>query len=279
MHIISKEKHIGQVFTPDYLVCEMLDYVGYLNKSDILDKHIIDNSCGNGAFLLQITERYIQTAINNNLSKERIIKGLETFIHGIDNDSVAIENCIINLNNLVSNYGFENVNWDIRNDNTLKVKDYDGKMDFVVGNPPYVRVHNLENNYDEVKQFKFAEGGMTDLYLVFFEIGFNMLNHTGKLCYITPSSWLNSLAAKNLRSYIMQYRNLLALIDLEHFQPFDKITTYTLISLFSKSIEIEKIDYYTFNSNTLKREFIDELSYEDMEDLANYILTRDFNRC
>jgi adenine-specific DNA-methyltransferase len=279
MHIISKEKHIGQVFTPDYLVCEMLDYVGYLNKSDILDKHIIDNSCGNGAFLLQITERYIQTAINNNLSKERIIKGLETFIHGIDNDSVAIENCIINLNNLVSNYGFENVNWDIRNDNTLKVKDYDGKMDFVVGNPPYVRVHNLENNYDEVKQFKFAEGGMTDLYLVFFEIGFNMLNHTGKLCYITPSSWLNSLAAKNLRSYIMQYRNLLALIDLEHFQPFDKITTYTLISLFSKSIEIEKIDYYTFNSNTLKREFIDELSYEDILIDTNFYISKKENLC
>ena len=25
----SREKHIGQVFTPDYIVCSMLDYTDY----------------------------------------------------------------------------------------------------------------------------------------------------------------------------------------------------------------------------------------------------------
>lgn len=279
MHNNSKEKYIGQVFTPDFIVCEMLDYADYLVGNDILDKHIIDNSCGNGAFLLQIVERYIQSGLNSKISNNSIIKGLETFIHGIDNDNFAIESCVENLNNLVATYGFENINWDIHHNNTLKVKDYDGKMDFVVGNPPYVRVHNLENTYDEVKQFKFAEGGMTDLYLVFFEIGFNMLNERGKLCYITPSSWLNSLAAKNMRSHIIQYKNLLALIDLEHFQPFDKITTYTLISLFTKNIETEKFNYYTFNPTTLKRELVDELSYEDILIDTNFYISKKENLC
>lgn len=277
MHSNSKEKQIGQVFTPEYIVCEMLDYVDYTIENDILDKHIIDNSCGNGAFLIQIAKRYIQSSINKNLTKEKIIQGLETFIHGIDNDIVAIENCITNLNNLVLNYGFENINWDIRNDNTLKVKDYDGKMDFVVGNPPYVRVHNLEDTYNDVKQFKFADGGMTDLYLVFFEIGFNMLNNSGKLCYITPSSWLNSLAAKKLRCHIAEHQNLVALIDLEHFQAFDKITTYTLISVFSKNVQSEKFDYYTFNSEKLKREFVDRLSYDDVLIDSYFYLTKKEN--
>ena len=68
----------------------------------------------------------------------------------------------------------ENVGWDLLNTNALSVTRYDGQMDFVVGNPPYVRVHNLEEDYDEVKSFRFAEGGMTDLYLAFYELGLRL---------------------------------------------------------------------------------------------------------
>lgn len=164
----SREKHIGQVFTPDFIVSEMLDYANYKVDSDILDKHIIDNSCGDGAFLIQIVRTYIQTAINSNRSASDIIEGLETYVHGIDNDEIAIANCLANLNALSSEYGLSGIKWDVRHNNTLKVSDYDGMMDFVVGNPPYVRVHNLDDAYSDVKQYKFADGGMTDLYLVFY---------------------------------------------------------------------------------------------------------------
>jgi adenine-specific DNA-methyltransferase len=62
-------------------------------------------------------------------------------------------------------------------------------MDFVVGNPPYVRVHNLGNYYELVKKFSFSQAGMTDLFIVFFEVGLNMLNNNGKMCYISPTSY------------------------------------------------------------------------------------------
>ena len=79
------------------------------------------------------------------------------------------------------------------------------------------------------KKFKFAEDGMTDLFIVFFEIGFNMLAKGGLMCLITPSSWLSSLAGTNLRKTYQTHQNLSGVIDLEHFQPFEA-TTYTLIS-------------------------------------------------
>ena len=270
-----KEKHTGQVFTPDYIVCEMLNYANYTLCSDILNKHIIENSCGDGAFLIQIVKRYIQSALQNNLTKKEIVGGLEKYIHGIDNDKIAIENCINNLNEIVAEYELTEIKWDIHHNDTLKTKDYDGKMDFVVGNPPYVRVHNLESTYNDVKRFKFAEGGMTDLYLVFFEIGFNMLNKDGIMCYITPSSWLSSVAAKNLRSYISEHKNLVSIVDLGHFQPFNGITTYTMISTFSKSRKCDEFDYYSFNGNTQQREFVDKLSYENISiDSYFYIANR-----
>ncbi len=260
----KREKHIGQVFTPEYIVRQMLDYAGYTSNDKILRKNIIDNSCGNGAFLVQVVERYILCALNNSYSQEEIKHDLQTYIHGIDNDATAIKDCLDRLNAIAIKYHLSDVAWDIAQKDALTVQDYDKRMDYVVGNPPYVRVHNLKQTYDAVKTFKFAQGGMTDLYLVFFEIGFQMLNENGVMCYITPSSWLHSVAAANMRNYILQRKNLVSLTDLGHFQPFNGITAYTLISLFSNKVCSKEFDYYTFDTKSLKRTFVSTLSYDDV---------------
>lgn len=46
------KKHSGQVFTPDYLVRDILDTAGYSGPS-VLRRHFMDNSCGDGAFLVE----------------------------------------------------------------------------------------------------------------------------------------------------------------------------------------------------------------------------------
>lgn len=50
VHNIDKVKHSGQVFTPDYLVGNILDCSEYSGQR-ILRRHVIDNSCGDGAFI------------------------------------------------------------------------------------------------------------------------------------------------------------------------------------------------------------------------------------
>ena len=81
----TKTKKIGQVFTPQYIVEEILNYAGYTSTT-IIDKHIIDNSCGDGAFLKVIVSRYCQESINSGTPINKIKKGLEKYIHGIDVD-------------------------------------------------------------------------------------------------------------------------------------------------------------------------------------------------
>lgn len=136
-------------------------------------------------------------------------------------------------------------------------------MDYVVGNPPYVRVHNLDDSYTNVKKFNFAQNGMTDLYIVFFEVGFSMLNDNGKMCLISPSSFLNSLAGVNLRKYIKEKQNLVEIIDLEHFQPFEKITTYTVISLFNKK-KNSYVKYYRYDIGKRDKYKLVKINYDDL---------------
>lgn len=170
------KKH-GRVYTPDYIVSLILDFGGY-NTAEILHKHVIDNSCGDGAFLVEIANRYCSFFLQQKSDLSILKYELEIYIHGIELDETECEKCKNNLNKVAEKFGINSVKWDILNADTLTVDHFNEKMDYVFGNPPYVRVHNLESSYDAVKKFKFAEDGMTDLFIVFFEIGFKMLAET-----------------------------------------------------------------------------------------------------
>lgn len=178
-HAMKKAKHIGQVFTPTYLVQDILDSSGYTADADIVGKHVIDNSCGDGAFLDEVVRRYAARFLSRNADGRTLSRHLSEYVHGIEIDPIAHAACIRRLNGLAEEFDLRGVSWDIRNADALTVRDYDGRMDYVVGNPPYVRVHNLAENFGKVKSFNFCKGGMTDLYLVFYEIGLRMLSDVG----------------------------------------------------------------------------------------------------
>ena len=225
---MGKKKKDGKIFTPKEIVNDMLYdtlWPWYIN----MQKHIVDNSCGDGAFLCEIARRYCIELNGHDLGlvKER----LETYIHGIELDATEYEKCLKNLDAVVREFGITGVKWDIQNRDALSCHDYDGKMDYVIGNPPYIRTHDLEC---DLSGYSFADSGMKDIYLAFYELGFRMLKEGGSMCYIAPSSWFTSLAGKNMRDYIMKTRCLISIKDFGHTQVFDKATTYVAICVFRK---------------------------------------------
>jgi hypothetical protein len=62
---MAKHKILGQVFTPNWIITEILDLVGY-NNENIIDKYILEPSSGDGAFLLEIVKRYINSYLQNS---------------------------------------------------------------------------------------------------------------------------------------------------------------------------------------------------------------------
>ena len=96
-----KIKDFGQVFTPLEIVNDILDASGYKGEY-ILKKYVIDNSCGDGAFLVAILNRYIEAykAKHNNLTG--IEEELREYIHGIEIDPNIYEACLENVNNFVN---------------------------------------------------------------------------------------------------------------------------------------------------------------------------------
>lgn len=78
MHTVNLIKNSGQVFTPDFWVVKMLDLCGYCGGG-ILQKHVIDNSCGDGAFLCEAVSRYCEVFLNKNGDINKLKLELETF--------------------------------------------------------------------------------------------------------------------------------------------------------------------------------------------------------
>ena len=240
-------KDKGQIFTPSYIVNHLLDLSGYKVGKKILRKHIIDNSCGNGAILSEVVDRYCQSYMFWNENVLNLKDELEQYIHGIDIDDNLVNDCISTLNNICSNYGVFDIQWDIKQGNALTETRFNKRMDFVIGNPPYVRTHNLNQSYDMVKNFMFTQDGASDLYLTFFELGINMLNKTGRLCYITPSSWTTSKTGKIMRTYFKNNKLIKRIVDMESHEIFDNVSVYTMITLLDKSHNDNTFSYYRYN--------------------------------
>lgn len=258
---ISNKKSIGRFYTPEFIVKNILDMSGYFGVG-IVKKHVMENSCGDGAFLVEIVTRYCESAKQAGLSNDEIAQDLSLYVHGIEIDEAECKKCIRNLNAVAQSYDISDVKWDIRCADAMDVNDYDGKMDFVLGNPPYVRVHNVGDSFDKVKQFSFARSGMTDFFIVFYEIGIKMLNSSGVLGYITPSSFFNSIAGGTLRKHLIENNLIDKIIDLKHFQAFDT-TTYSTIVILKKTRETNDTLYYQFDENDQTPYYVDRLTPDD----------------
>ena len=233
--------HNEQIFTPYWVVDLILDKIGYIGKN-IRKKHIIDNSCGDGAFLCRIVNRYVDYCCSIGVSYEEIAEEIATYIHGIEIDEDLLYKCIEKLRL----YEHDKIREMLKHQHlhsrvhlvlgdALQIDDFDNKMDFVVGNPPYCKVHDLKEKYDIVKQYSFTQEGMTDLYLAFFEKGLKMLKSNGVLAYITPNSWMTSKAGREFRNYLYNTKSLDYILQFGSEKVFSNATTFTNITIIDKN--------------------------------------------
>jgi adenine-specific DNA-methyltransferase len=129
---------MGQVFTPHYIVSEMLDKIGFYNDN-VLKKNILEPSFGDGQFLVEIVKRIIQEGNKNNLTDSEITDIIVNNVFGFEFDKDLYEIGIKRIKELLSNNKIK-YNGDfpnLHNGDTIKLYSlYENKLDFVIGNPP-----------------------------------------------------------------------------------------------------------------------------------------------
>ena len=112
----------------------------------------------------------------------------------------------------------------------LVVKNY-MTYDYVVGNPPYVRIQNLPDQQKSVlDQLYESATGNYDLYCPFYERGLDWLEEgTGKLGYITPNQFMVTDYGEGLRGVFRREAALDEVYDFRDSGVFKDATNYPAI--------------------------------------------------
>lgn len=232
---MSKSKTMGQVFTPAHIVEFMLDNIGYTAHGEILNKTIYEPSFGQGVFLFHIVDRLIGRAAAGNVPLVVVSELLNINIHGVELDEALYKETVASLNAHVQSKGIAPPQWDnlIQADalGHYPVKPFD----FIVGNPPYIRTHNLTDEMREnMERFAITATGTPDMYVTFMEYGLSVLKPGGKLSYIVPNSWLKNTSQKVFREHVFGERLVESVHDFMSEKVFSTVGTYTAVVVLSE---------------------------------------------
>ena len=115
-------------------------------------------------------------------------------------------------------------------------------FDIVIGNPPYIQLQSDGGKLAQLYEFDnyatFARTG--DIYCLFYERGWQLLNKNGHLCYITSNKWMRAGYGESTRKFFANKTNPMLLIDFAGVKIFENATVDTNILLFAKSINQHK---------------------------------------
>jgi len=126
-----------------------------------------------------------------------------------------------------------------------------GGFDVVMGNPPYLRIQGLQENYGDqieyfVSKYKSAVNRF-DLYLLFIERVFELLQKNGYLGFICPHKFINSDFGSGLRGVLIKNSALEKFISFGNNLIFEQASTYTGLLFLHKSAS-ETFKYYEFDN-------------------------------
>lgn len=112
-----------------------------------------------------------------------------------------------------------------------------GGFDAIVGNPPYVRIQNMQKySPEEIKYYQALDSRYTvakkatiDKFFVFIQRAIELLNPTGFLGYIVPHKFFITIGGKELRKLITDKHLISKIIHFGVTQVFPERSTYTAI--------------------------------------------------
>lgn len=245
----DKIKELGQIFTPNRVVKQILTEIEYNNKN-IIGKYLFEPSFGDGAFLEEIVSTYVKICLEEGLDTPTIIEHLNEYICGVEIDNSLFNKTINKLNKLIHFLLGVHIEWNgLKCDNILNypININKRKFDYVVGNPPYVSIHNIKPELKETIKNNnitfFEKSG--NLFIVFFEIGIELLNDNGVLGYITPNSYLFNQSFSRFRKYLKKEKLINKIIDFKSEKIFENVSAYTAITIIRKDVVNNNIIYQT----------------------------------
>lgn len=254
-------KNNGVVFT-DRKICDMI-----INKLEPKITDIIcEPSVGKGIFIFSLLEYFKNNNHTIDELKKFIVENL--YCYDINQDFIDdFKSLLLEYFNNEIDLSKSNI---ICGDFLLSNKTYD----IIFGNPPYVRIQNLDEKYKISlrNQLKSMSMGNVDLYYAFIE---KSLKHSKKIGFIIPNSFIKNKSGLFLREMLKDRLNYI--YDFKVKRVWKNISSYTSIIIcnepttslvyedINNKLSIDKIDLnddkWIFNKVERSENNLEDLIY------------------
>jgi len=233
----SEADERGAIFTRKEVVEFMLDLAGYEPSKPLYRMRLLEPSFGGGEFLLTAVGRLMSAF---KASDARI--DLADCIRAIELHSNTFEATKSRLAALLAEYGFGELEqtrlisaWLISGDFLLQPMQ--GRFDFVVGNPPYVRQELIPTALlAQYRKLYSTLYDRADLYVPFIERSLSLLADGGQLAFICADRWTKNKYGGPLRAMVSEGFHLRAYVNMVDARAFDSdVIAYPAITLIEKA--------------------------------------------
>jgi hypothetical protein len=224
----------GAVYTRRWVVDLLLDLSGYVPEANLVDSVAVEPAAGHGSFLEGMISRLMESCKRQG----RVIEECKGSIIAYEVDPASAERAYRAARDVLVKNGisYEQAErlakaW-IRCSDYL-MSDWETKADFVIGNPPYVRLEDMpESSAATYRHVYGTMRGRADLYVAFFEAALRQLKPSAVCGFICADRWMRNQYGAELRKLITSEYAVDFVIEMHDANAFvDEVDAYPAITI------------------------------------------------
>jgi hypothetical protein len=225
----------GVVYTKSWVVDLLLDLAGYNAQANLVDDLAVEPAAGEGAFLVAMAQRLVASCLRQG----RPLSDCKSSLIAYELDDASAETARQAVADALRGTGVgtaaaENLaaGW-IRTGDYLVDAARLPQADFVIGNPPYVRLEDIPAEAANLyRQIYPTMRGRADLYVAFFEAGLRQLKKGGVCGFICADRWMLNQYGAELRRLVTGGFGVETIVEMHNADAFhDEVSAYPAITI------------------------------------------------
>ena len=252
----------GVVYTKRWVVELLLDLAGYRSEANLVDTVAVEPAAGDGAFLGPMIERLVDSCQR----LERPLSDCKSALIAYELDDVSAERTRGLAASILMKHGLNCQPAKSLAGEWVKTGNYlldatEVEADFVIGNPPYVRLENIPEEIATIYRDAYPTmRGRADLYIAFFEAALRQLKAGGTCAFICSDRWMRNQYGAELRELVTSAYAVDVVIEMHNADAFrDEVDAYPAITVIrhqrqrsaivaSAGPEVEKVPAQTLSA-------------------------------
>lgn len=228
----------GVIYTKPWMVALLLDLAGYTADRDLARLVAVEPSAGDGAFLEEMVRRLVAACRNHGTPLAEASGAICAF----EIDADAVGRAMDLVDRTLAELGVPEAlatrlarAW-IKEADFLEMSLGFPIADFVVGNPPYIRLEEIPPAKAAFYRSFSAMRGRADIYIAFYQAALMQLKPGGVCAFICADRWMLNDYGRGLREFITtEGYNVRTVIEAHDVEAFESdVSAYPAVTVIAR---------------------------------------------